>query len=391
MNKDILNTNIQSFIQKNLAKDTTKLILKGSPFPNVRIQELVEQILSKNKCKNKLPTWFNTKNIYYPNKINIEQSSSEITARYKSGLIDGNSLIDITGGYGVDSYYFSKKIKKVTYCDLNSDLSEIVSHNNNVLKTKNITAYPVDGLKYLKQHDHKFDWIYVDPSRRNESKGKVFLLEDCLPNVPEQLDLLFKYSNNILLKLSPVLDIKATIQDLSFVKEIHIIALKNEVKELLFILQNGFKNEIKIKSVNIKKESNEFFESVYHTSTLASFSLPKTYLYEPNASILKAGLFNEVSDQLNIDKLHINSHLYTNDDLIYFPGRRFKITHVLSYNKKELKKLIPSQKANITTRNFPETVKQIRKKIGFKDGGNNFLFFTTNMDNKHIVLVCDKV
>ena len=391
MNERILNNDIQKFIDQHLNESPTKLILKGSPFPEVTIQEIVGQIISKKNCQKKLPTWFKTDNIYYPNKINIEQTSSEITANYKSNIIEGGSIIDLTGGFGVDCFAFAKKFNKVTHCEINTKLSEIAAHNYERLESKNIKTIAKDGLEYLKENNIKYDWIYADPSRRNDTKGKVFLLEDCLPNIPLNIDLLFKYSDNILLKFSPVLDITSAINELKFVKEIHVIAINNDVKELLFILQKDYQNNINIKTINYKKESLETFDSFYYQQVKSSFSIPKTYLYEPNAAILKAGLFNEVSHQLKLDKLHVNSHLYTSNKLIIFPGRKLKIIHNIPYNKKKIKKLIPSKRANITTRNFPETVAQIRRKTKLKDGGDQYMFFTTDLNDKHVVLICEKV
>ena len=391
MNERILNNDIQKFIDQHLNESPTKLILKGSPFPEVTIQEIVGQIISKKNCQKKLPTWFKTDNIYYPNKINIEQTSSEITANYKSNIIEGGSIIDLTGGFGVDCFAFAKKFNKVTHCEINTKLSEIAAHNYERLELKNIKTIAKNGLEYFKENNIKYDWIYADPSRRNDTKGKVFLLEDCLPNIPLNIDLLFKYSDNILLKFSPVLDITSAINELKFVKEIHVIAINNDVKELLFILQKDYQNNINIKTINYKKESLETFDSCYYQHVKSSFSIPKTYLYEPNAAILKAGLFNEVSHQLKLDKLHVNSHLYTSNKLIIFPGRKFIIIHNIPYNKKKIKKLIPSKRANITTRNFPETVAQIRRKTKLKDGGDQYMFFTTDLNDKHVVLICEKV
>ncbi len=391
MNKAILNTDVQSFINKNLNEEPTRLILKGSPFPQVNIQEIVEQIISKKKCEKKLSVWFHTKSIYYPNKLNIEQTSSEITAKYKAELVSGNSLIDITGGFGVDCFYFSKKIKNVTHCEIESNLSQIVQYNYKILQIDNIRTIPQNGLDYLDKIHQKYDWIYVDPSRRSDVKGKVFLLEDCLPNIPNNLDHLFQFTDNALLKTSPLLDISASIKALIHTKEIHVVAINNEVKELLFLLQKNYIEEINIRTVNLKKETSELFESSLNQDSKASYALPSNYLYEPNAAILKAGLFREISSQLNIDKLHVNSHLYTSIDLIEFPGRRFRIVQSTFFDKKKLLKIVPSRKANITTRNFPQTVVQIRKKTGLKDGGNVYLFFTTNIHDKNIVLVCEKV
>jgi hypothetical protein len=391
LNKHILHTKVQGFIAKNLNSNISKLLFRGSPFDSINIQELVEQIESKQKSLNKLPTWFYLNNIYYPNKLNIEQTSSEVTANYKSNLTSGNSIIDLSGGFGVDTYYFSKRFKEVTHCEINTNLSEIVAYNFQLLNADTITVVPKDGLEYLQTQQEKYDWIYIDPSRRSDIKGRVFLLKDCLPNIPKNLDTLFGFTDNILIKVSPMLDITSAINELKFVKEIHIIAVQNEVKELLFILEKAYKKTIKVKTINITKSAEQTFESDFKKEVTTNFSLPQTYLYEPNSAILKAGFFNEVSNQLELNKLHKNSHLYTFFDLILFPGRRFKIIKQLSYNLKELKKTIRVSKANITVRNFPETVAQIRKKTKLKDGGDIYLFFTTDINNKHIVLICEKI
>ena len=174
MNKDILHKEVQDFINSNLNTDVSKLIFKGSPFEDISIQEIAAQIESKKKAQNKLPTWFHTSSIYYPNKLNIEQTSSEITANYKANLISGESLIDLTGGFGVDSYYFSKQFKKVTHCEINAALSELAAYNYQQLHALNIKPIHTDGITYLQAQKEQYDWIFIDPSRRSDVKGKVF-------------------------------------------------------------------------------------------------------------------------------------------------------------------------------------------------------------------------
>ena len=391
MNFAILQPEIQQFITNNLKADITKLILKGSPFKDVSVQELANQIVAKQKSEHKLPSWFSTKNIYYPPKISIEQTSSEITAKYKTEIITGNSIIDITGGFGVDCFYFSKHYKNVIHCEINSELSAIVKHNYQQLKIKNIETVSGDGIEYLKNIEQNFDCIYIDPSRRNDIKGKVFLLKDCLPNVPENIDFIFCKTKQVLLKNSPILDITSAINELKFVKEIHIIAVKNEVKEVLFLLEKDSIKSIEIKTINIQKNNWQTFNFIHKEKAISQYSKPLTYLYEPNAAILKSGGFHQISQQLNVFKIHQHSHLYTSDVLIDFPGRIFKIENVISYDKKEIQKLIPEKKANITTRNFPKTVALIRKETKIKDGGNTYLFFTTNLNNKSIIIHCSKI
>ena len=390
MNATILLDESQQFIKNHLQDNLTKLILKGSPISGVSIQELANQIVAKNKSEKKLPTWFSKEKIYYPEKISIEQTSSEITANYKSKLVSGKKLIDITGGFGVDCYYFSKQISEVFHCEINPDLSKIVSHNYQQLQAKNITTISGNGIDYLQKTDDFFDWIYIDPSRRNDLKEKVFLLKDCLPNVPKYLDFLLTKTNQILIKVSPILDITSTINELKFVSEIHIIALQNEVKELLFLIDKNSDKKIKMLTINILNTKKEEFNFYINDQITADFELPLTYLYEPNAAILKSGGFHQIATEFNLFKLHKHSHLYTSKALIDFPGRRFKIEHIFKYHKKIFKKLIPENKANITTRNFPKTVAQIRKETNLKDGGNVYLFFTTDLKDNHICLLTKK-
>ena len=391
MNNNILHPEVQSYINDSLKVNIEQFIFKGSPFKDVSVQELANQIIAKHKSEKKLPIWFQTKNIYYPPKLSIEQTSSEITAEYKSKLVNGDSIIDITGGFGVDCYAFSKRFKKVVHCEINEELSEIVSYNYEQLEVSNIRTVATDGLEYLKNASEKFDCIYIDPSRRNDTKGKVFLLSDCLPNVPENLDFLFEMSDTILVKNSPILDISSTINELKFVKEIHVVAVNNEVKELLFLLKKEYKGLVEIKTLNILKSKNQYFDFKLGNDFKFEYSMPFKYLYEPNSAILKSGGFNQIASQQKVNKLHQHSHLYTSEKLVKdFPGRIFEINNVFTYNKKKIKKEITETKANITTRNFPKTVAQIRKETKLKDGGNSYLFFTTNINNELIVIDCTK-
>ena len=192
------------------------------------------KLKQKKKCETKLNSWFNTAGIYYPNKLNIEQTSSETTAHIKSKLIGGESILDLTGGFGVDSYYFSKQFQSVIHCEMDPKLAQIATHNFNVMGAKNITTHTKDGIEFLKSCSDTFDWLYVDPSRRDAQKHKKFLIDDCSPNVTTHQDLFFKHANNILIKLSPMLDISVGVLALKQVKSIYIVAIKNEVKELLF-------------------------------------------------------------------------------------------------------------------------------------------------------------
>ncbi|MFB9076452.1 class I SAM-dependent methyltransferase [Flavobacterium procerum] len=392
MNTSILHPDIQEFIIQNTGADITKLALQKNPFPEVEWISILNQIEARSKAKDKLPTWFTASNIIFPSKISVEQTSSEKTAAYKSSLISGKTLIDLTGGFGVDDYYFAKNFKVVAHCEINEELSEIVKHNFQQLQSKNIFCYPVDSINILHESETKWDWIYIDPSRRNDAKGKVFMLKDCLPNVPDLLDFYLEKANSILIKTAPILDISAGLSELKFVKNIHIVALDNEVKELLFEIHKNYSGQVSIKTVNILKEKTENFEFVLgNDSTCVSYSLPQKYLYEPNAAVMKSGGFEEISSFFEIDKLHKHSHLYTSETLIDFPGRRFEIQKMIPYSKSEMKNEFANKQANITTRNFPETVENIRKKWKIKNGGNLYCFFTTDVKDNKIVLICSKI
>ncbi|MDG1175642.1 MAG: class I SAM-dependent methyltransferase [Flavobacteriales bacterium] len=393
MNKAILNKKVQEFIDVNLRLDTNGLILKKSIFIEVSNKELAEQIIAKLKCKDKLPTWFGLESGLFPVKISIEQTSSEETAKYKASLISGKNIVDLTGGFGVDDFYFSRNFESIIHCELNPELSEITEHNFKELGVGNCTFFAGDGLVLLQNSEEKFDWIYLDPSRRSDVKGKVFLLKDCLPNVPDNLELLFLKSNNVMMKTSPLVDISQGISELKGVKEIHVVAVKNEVKELLWILEKESSGDILIKTVNLIGEDKQEFEFALSSegNQDPKYSLPLNYLYEPNSAILKSGAFNQVSVQLELFKLNKHSHLYTSQYLIPFPGRSFEIKEVIPFQKKVLKKRFGGSKANITIRNFPNKVDELRKDLNIKDGGDVYLFFTTNRTGEKVCLVCGKV
>ncbi|WP_432671067.1 THUMP-like domain-containing protein [Flavobacterium sp. SM2513] len=387
----ILQKEVQEFINAHLFTDVQKLALKKNPFPELDYKMLLSQIVSKGKAKDKLPTWFHSEGIIYPEKISVEQTSSEKTAQYKANLVSGTSLIDLTGGFGIDDYYFAKKVKNVFHCEINSDLSEITAHNFIKLNVENIECFSGDSFAFLEKSTQKYDWIYIDPSRRNALKGKVFLLADCLPNVPELLDFYFEKSDNILIKTAPILDISSAMGELKFVTNIHIVSVENEVKELLFELKKNYKGLIGIKTIDFGKKVTRFDAILGEESPNLNFGLPKKYLYEPNSAVMKSGNFDLISSRFKVSKLHTNSHIYTSGELVDFPGRTFEIQDNFIYNKENMKLKLQNQKCNITTRNFPETVENIRKKWKIKDGGNHYSFFTTDINNQKIVLLCTKI
>jgi len=376
------------FIQQHQNKSLTELALLLSKKTELNKDFILAQINGIQKAKNKLPQFYSTPNIIYPIKLSLEQCSSEKTGVYKSEIINGEKLLDLTGGFGVDSYYFSKTFTQVTYLEQNKSLHNIVKQNIKLLGAKNIKLFNSTAEDFIATTTQKFDVIYIDPSRRNQNQ-RVFKLDECTPNIIELTSSLFKISNKILIKTAPLLDIKQTIKDLKFVTKIWVIAVDNDCKEVLYLLENEKIVEPQISTINLTKENQEFeFNFKQEETANTELSEPENFLYESNSSILKAGAFNSLCKSFNIKKLGQHTHLYTSKTLIDdFPGRTFKIENVLSYNTKEFRKL-NIQKANVSCRNFKDNVEQIKKKLKIKDGGRNYLFAANNINGKPILIVC---
>ncbi len=391
MNVDLLLPEVQHYIKQQTNQDVVKLAFAKNPFPKIVWTDIINQIAARSKAEHKLPTWFATDGILYPSKVSVEQTSSEKTANFKSKIISGNVLADLTGGFGIDSFFFSKHFQTVIHCEQDLELHSIVDYNFKVLNAFNIQCFGGDCTTFLDSNAMPIDWIYIDPSRRNDLKNRVFLLSDCEPNVVQLLPKYLSYSENILIKAAPILDITAAISELQFVSKVHIIALQNEVKEVLFQISKNYSGPILIQTSNLKAKLVERFEFEFGSKLIAPLSVPQKYLYEPNAAIMKSGGFEDIALAYNIEKLHRHTHLYTSNSLhADFPGRIFEIKNVLNYNKNDMKKLQNST-ANVTIRNFPDKVEAIRKKWKISDGGNSYIFFTTNLNESKIALLCTKL
>jgi hypothetical protein len=379
------------FIQENLAKPLPEIALLLSKQPELDKEFILNQINGLQKAKTKLPEFYNTPNLIYPSKLSLEQSSSEETALFKSKLVKGNSLVDLTGGFGIDSFYFSKIYKSVCYVEPQQQLFKTVVNNFNLLGADNIKTVNQTAEDFLKTNTHQFDIAYIDPSRRNENQ-KVFMLGDCLPNIVELQEAIFKIAPKILVKTSPILDLKQSIKELKTVSKVWVVSVNNDCKEVLYLLENKLTPEIKINTVNLST-TNQYLSFTFNEeeNSTPNYSEPLQYLYEPNASVLKAGAFKSISTQFKAYKLAPNTHLYTSATAIEnFTGRSFKITDVLVYNTANFKKL-GLKKANVSCRNFKETVEQVKKKLNLKDGGDTYLFATTDNNNKPILVVANKV
>ena len=332
--------------------------------------------------------------------LSVEQSSSEITAKFKANLVSGDTLADLTGGMGVDIAYMSKKFKKALYFEQNIDLLEVAKYNLEQLGIENVTFIEGNSVENLSQvtvdnpKQFQISWIYLDPHRRDDTGSKVVRLQDCEPNILKINNLLLKYTDNILLKASPMLDIDLAISDLGNVSQVYIVAVENEVKEVLFHLRKINSKEVILNAVNLTKQYSttlSFTKSEEKNSNIILGS-PKQYLYEPNAAIMKSGGFRYIAQYFDLQKISPHSHLYTSEEFVEnFQGRVFKIVAVCKLDKKEISKHLSENKANVTIRNFPLTVQQIRDKLKLSDGGSEYLFATTDSKNQKIVIVCRKI
>ena len=313
---------------------------------------------------------------------------------FKARLFSGKALVDLTGGTGIDSYYFSKHFKNVYFIEQQEHLCDLVRNNFNVLGASNIEIHSGNSLDFIASNQLEIDLIYLDPARRDDKKNKVFMLMDCQPDITLIQNALFKKCRQILLKAAPMLDVNAAIMKLDGVKKIWVVAVENECKELLILMEKGWLKEPIIEAVNIKSKSeiNYFTFSKSEEATSAiGLSMPKKYLYEPNAAILKAGGFRSIAIRFDLKKLHPNSHLYTSASFIEdFPGRSFELTGIEQPHSRRLMELLPDGKANITARNFPETVAAVRKRTKIKEGGDIYIFATTLLDRKPVFLLCKK-
>ncbi len=377
--KAILNQEIQKYINANLNTDLHSLLLKKSPFPEVSMQEIVQQIKGRQVAQKKFPFLLKD-GIIFPPQLNLEQSSSEKTALYKSGILKGKKFIDLTSGFGIDAYYLSQNFEEIMLVEQNPELLEIVEHNWNILGKK--ATFVNQKLEdFLEGNQEEFDVVYLDPARRDDLKNKVFLLEDLSPNIIEIQQKLLSISKEVVIKLSPLIDLKYLVSVLPNVFRIDIIALKNDVKEVVVFLSNENAGEIICNCLNLESGESVFtFKFGEEEKALAAYSEPEKFIYIPNHSILKAGVFNLISEKFSLKKLHPNTHLYTSQEKLNdFPGRIFEMEIV---DAKHVKK---KSQFNIISKNYPLKPEEIKKKYNLKDGGENYLIFTQSKKGKIIL------
>jgi 16S rRNA G966 N2-methylase RsmD len=382
--KNIIDKNVQEYINANLKADLHSLLLRKSPFSEVSMQELVQQIKGKKVAEKKFP-FLLKENIIFPPNLNLEQASSQSTAEFKAQNLKGKKFLDLTSGFGIDAYFLSRNFEEITLVEQNTELLNIVKHNWTILERK-ATLINENLENFLAKNQEQFDLIYLDPARRDSEKNKKFLLEDLSPNLLEIQDQLQKISSQVIIILSPLIDISYLISVLKNISKIQIIAVRNEVKELLVFLDNDKKiDQVEISCINLESEDVNFtFNFKEEKMAISTFSEPQKIFYIPNNAVLKSGAFNLISEVFKISKLHPNTHFYTSDTRITnFPGRVFQVGIIES---KEIRK---GEKYNIISKNYPLTPDEIKKKYKILDGGNLYLIFTQTKKVKIILKSCE--
>ena len=384
-----MNQATKDYIKKHAEGDVRQLALQGTKDPEVDLTFALEQIAGRQKAKTKIPSWAEAEGIVYPPHLSMEQCSSEQTARYKASIAgEGALVVDLTAGFGVDLAYISQGFKKAVHVEQQPQLCAISSENYKVLGLNHVEVVCGDGIDYLHQLDHA-DLIFLDPARRDEHGGRTYGIADCTPNVLEIRDELLEKADRVMLKLSPMLDWRKAVEDLGNISEVHIVSVDNECKELLLIIEKEEK-PLKVICVN----NGSIFEVKGESQRGISYSEgERRYLFEPNASVMKAGCFDELQSRFPVVQLDKNSHLFVADkDIDDFPGRRFIIERTTSMNKRDLKAALEGiSKANVTVRNFPISVAELRKRLKLKEGGEVFIFATTVEGNSHQLFICRKI
>ena len=398
----MVNQATREFIRKHAEDDVRQLALRGSKDPEVDLPLALSQIGGRQKAREKLPSWAATDGIVYPPHLSMEQCSSEQTARYKAGIAGkGRLMADLTGGFGVDFALMAPAFERAVYVERNSQLCAISSENFVTLGLSNVEVVCGDGTEYLHSIS-RADLIFIDPARRDDHGARTYGIADCTPNVLELMDELTQKADRLLIKLSPMLDWRKAMADVGHVAEVHIVSVDNECKELLVLVEGGTRREeggmTRVFCVNLLSDGSaqrfEFDASAHQPSNHSSLLVPRSsFLFEPNASVMKAGCFGLLEQRFGASQLEANSHLFVSDrDVPDFPGRRFIIEHTTSLNKRQLKAALGGiDRANIAVRNFPLTAEQLRRKLKLNDGGDTYIFATTVRGDAHQLFICRKI
>ncbi|MEZ0538615.1 THUMP-like domain-containing protein [Fibrella arboris] len=391
----------RTFITNHLNADVQSLLLRPpAGISGIRLRELAEQIQSRQKARTKLPAWYANPDLTFPPPLSVEQASSERTATYKASLVSGHSLADLTGGMGVDTAAFARNMAQVVYVERTQSLAALTALNLSVLGLHTVSVQTGDGLDWLASQPEPLDWLYLDPARRDTRAGRVgervVGLTDCEPDVLTHLSLLLSKAQNLLIKTSPLLDIEATLRQLPTTRAVHTVAVRGEVKEILFVLgqQHLPSADVQMSAINLREQAEPHLFTYRRGNEATAPVLladPAAYLYEPNAALLKAGAFRLAGDRFGLSKLAPHSHLYTSDTLVAdFPGRIFQVDAVCRADRRSVLNHVPDEQVNLTVRNFPQSVAVLRKQLGLREGGSVYVFATTLRNGEKRLIVTRK-
>ena len=400
----MVTTETLSYIKTHRTDDPRKLALQSHP-SGVDMPYALQQIAGWQAARQKLPHWASIEDIIYPPHLSMEQCSSQPTAIYKQQVAkrllgnDAGTLVDLTGGYGVDFSYIARAFRNGVYVELQEVLCKAARHNFPLLGIGDAEIICGDGTEYLRRIDH-VSMIYLDPARRDNNGGRTYGIADCTPDVTALKNVLMEKADYAMIKLSPMLDWHKAVEDVGNVCEVHIVSVKNECKELLLVVDcnSVSKQALKVFCINYTTDdtatADEFFAESGFNAVSQTFVCPmaQQYIYEPNASLMKFGDFSQLSRKYGVSQIAPSSNLFVSmNNIDNFPGRYFRIEAVSGMNKKELRNILGSiDKANITTRNFPLSVAELRKRLKLKDGGDTYIFATTLQDGSHKLLVCGR-
>ena len=383
-----------NFVKEHAADDVQRLALEVRKHPEVDAHFALDQIAGRQKSRTKLPSWAEVDDLIFPPSVSMEQCSSEATASYKSSLVSGESLVDLTGGFGVDFSFLANRFSSAVYVERQEHLCHIAEHNFKVLGLSHVQVVNDNAEHYLATMP-VVDLIYLDPARRDGAGNRVFRLDDCTPNVVQLLDLLLTKGRHVMIKLSPMLDVSQALRQLRGVSEVHIVSVAGECKELLLLLSAKHEGDVKIVCVNDGQTFTYRLGEPVVMPMQWSGELPAEgdlYLYEPNASMMKAGCFGQLTQHYGLQAVAQQSHLFVAERPISdFQGRKFVVNDITTLNSKELKqKLAGITQANVAVRNFPLKAAELAKRLRLKDGGSVYIFGTRLANGKNVLLLCEK-
>ena len=390
----MINEPTLQYIDSHATDDVAYLALHPAKDPEVDMAMALQQIVGRQKAKEKLPDWYTTAGILYPKKVSMEQCSSSQTADYKASLVSGKSFADLSGGFGVDTIALARKFEKGYYVEPQKELCELFQHNSKTLGINNITIVQNTMENFIDEME-TVDVIYLDPSRRDVHGRRVVSLEDCTPNLLEWKSVLLNKCNTLMVKLSPMIDLHQTLWALPETFAVHVIAVNGECKDVVYLLNEKTVTDVHIVAIDLRNNDNTLFKTTSQAECTTPPSIATelgTYLYEPNAAVMKAGIFNSISQQFQVQKLEKNTNLFTSNELHEdFPGRIFRIEAVHEFHsRKTAKELSKLASASIAVRNFPLTAEELRKVLKIKDGNAGYLFGCLLANKRKAVIQCKK-